>query len=42
MKTMRSQEYVTPEAQEFTLNYEMNILSGNVENPDDPGTEIDI
>ena len=35
-------DYARPEAEELKVSFETNILSGNVENPDDPGEEIDI
>ena len=35
-------DYSRPEAEELKVLFETNILSGNVENPDDPGEEIDI
>lgn len=35
-------DYARPEVEELTVSFETNILSGNVENPNDPGEEIDI
>ena len=35
-------DYARPEVEELKVLFETNILSGNVENPDDPGEEIDI
>lgn len=34
--------YERPEAEELKLTLENTILSGNTENPDDPGQEIEI
>lgn len=34
--------YERPEAEELNLVLENTILSGNMENPDDPGTETEI
>lgn len=34
--------YERPEAEELNLVIENTILSGNMENPDDPGTETEI
>lgn len=38
MKTI----YERPEAEELKLVLENTILSGNMENPDDPGNETEI
>lgn len=35
-------DYARPEVEELTVSFENNILSGNMEDPDDPGEEIDI
>ena len=44
MKNSYLKNYVQPESEELNIVFESNILSGNgnVENPDDPGTEVDI
>jgi hypothetical protein len=44
MKNSYLKNYEQPEAEELNIVLESTILSGdgNVENPDDPGTEIDI
>ena len=47
MKDMKKEErlfrgYVRPEAEELPVSLETNILSGNVEDPDDPGVEEDM
>ena len=44
MKNSYLKNYEQPEAEELSIVLESTILSGdgNVENPDDPGTEIDI
>ena len=34
--------YESPEAEELRVMLESTILSGNMEDPDDPGEEIDI
>ena len=44
MKNGYLKNYEQPESEELNIVLESTILSGdgNVENPDDPGTEIDI
>lgn len=44
MKNSYLKNYEQPESEELNIVFESNILSGdgNVENPDDPGTEIDL
>lgn len=43
MKTERVHlEYVRPEVEELAVSIEASILSGNVEDPDDPGVEEDM
>ena len=38
----KKERYESPEAEELRVMLESTILSGNMEDPDDPGEEIDI
>ena len=42
MRNSYLKNYEQPESEEMNIVLESTILSGNVEDPDDPGTEIDI
>lgn len=41
MKSVSLKQYERPETRELELRFETTILSGNMEDPVDPGTEID-
>ena len=41
MKSVSLKQYERPETREMELRLEATILSGNMEDPIDPGNEID-